>query len=52
VWQEEWAKKSGGGSAAEEGHCTKLKSVRNQLMLNETLVEAAGVELSLAIWNL
>jgi hypothetical protein len=38
-------KKSCGKTAAPERCCTKLKRVRKQLIINELLVEAAGVEL-------
>jgi hypothetical protein len=38
-------KKSGGETASAERHCTKLKVVCKQLITNEILVEAAGVEL-------
>ena len=38
-------KKSGGETASAERHCTKLKVVCKQLIINEILVEATGVEL-------
>ena len=35
-----------------ERYCTKLKYVGNKLIINELLVEAAGVEPSIPIWIL
>jgi hypothetical protein len=37
--------KPGGGSAAAESHCTKLKCAIKQSIIKELLVEATGVEL-------
>ena len=37
--------KAGGESAAAERYCKKLKVVSKQLIINEILVEATGVEL-------
>jgi len=37
--------KPGGEPASAERYCTKLKCVRKQLIINEILVEATGVEL-------
>ena len=36
---------AGGEPASAECYCTKLKCVRKQLIINELLVEATGVEL-------
>jgi hypothetical protein len=41
--------KPGGGSAAAESYCTKLNCVSKQLIINEIVVEAAGVEPFLTI---
>jgi hypothetical protein len=39
-------KQSGGGFAVAERQCMRLRIVRNQLIITEIVVEAAGVELS------
>jgi hypothetical protein len=45
AWGRKRLEESGRGSAAAESYCTKLKCVSKQLIINEVVVEAMGVEL-------